>query len=342
MSHVEKADDALSLGLVVDGPPGFVQGLLTDWRQHYRTTVFSYRDRHLPFLEARVNRRRFASALTRFLASNDVVVFEWAGRQFAAASHLPSATPIVVRLHSYELFEWAPRVRWEAVSRIVLVSEAMRRRFCDAYPQHSHKTTVVYNGVDTRHFARSGARSCRVIGTLCNLVPIKRVYELVLAVQRLTEAGVDLTCLIGGPDGEGTEGTRYVAALHHLVDRLQLHHRVRFVGPVADAASFLEGLDVFISNSYWEGQQVALLEAMASGCYCLSHCWDGAEEVLPAEHLFVGEDEMCHKITEYFDLGAAEQARRRAALVVRAQECFSLDRTRASFRWILNDAVSSR
>ncbi|MEI9813645.1 MAG: glycosyltransferase family 4 protein [Acidobacteriota bacterium] len=74
---------------------------------------------------------------------------------------------------------------------------------------------------------------------------------------------------------------------------------MKFYEHIEGTADFLSNMDVFISHSFWEGQQVALLEAMASGCYCLSHRWMGVEEVLPEDNLYLMEDELIAKIAAY-------------------------------------------
>jgi len=74
---------------------------------------------------------------------------------------------------------------------------------------------------------------------------------------------------------------------------------VVFHGFVNNVANWLQEIDIFISNSYWEGQQVALLEAMASGCYCLGHCWDGIEEILPPDNIYVTDSELRAKLIRY-------------------------------------------
>ena len=228
-----------SLGLVIDGPPGFVQGLLADWRSRYRTTVFSHRALRLPVFEERTNRLRLRRALARFLAANDVVFFEWAGPLLVAATRLGTSTPIIVRLHSYDLFAYAPRVNWDAVRRIVLLSRAMQARFCEWFPAQAPKTCVVHNGVDLARFALERSRSGGVIGTLGNILPIKRVYELILSVHQLAESGADVSCASRGPEGEGNEGARYLRRGAAPDARSAWAARVSLVGRLDDRRRFL-------------------------------------------------------------------------------------------------------
>jgi glycosyltransferase involved in cell wall biosynthesis len=120
---------------------------------------------------------------------------------------------------------------------------------------------------------------------LGNLLPIKRVYDMVLALAELRRRGYEFTLHVAGKPDEDFNNQRYYASLLSAIRKLELTERVVFHGWV-DSALWLPAMDIYISNSFWEGQQNALIEAMAAGCYCLCHFWDGAEEILPEDYLF--------------------------------------------------------
>jgi glycosyltransferase involved in cell wall biosynthesis len=141
---------------------------------------------------------------------------------------------------------------------------------------------------------------------VCSILPIKRVYEVVLAIYELRQEGYPFTLHIAGMPGEG-EHKRYIWALEDLVESLGLAHAVQFCGHVTEVADWLQDIDVFISNSYWEGQQVALIEAMACGCYCVGHCWKGIEEILPPDNICVTDGELRAKLIAYAALPEAAQ-----------------------------------
>ncbi len=234
------------------------------------------------------------------LRKNDVCFFEWASELLAVASHLPKRCKIVTRLHSFELYEWAPKVNWEVVDSVVFVSQAMRSRFVELYPEQSHKTEVIYNGVRLDIFQPAPAMEFSFrLGMLCNIVPIKRIYEVVLVLGELRALGYPATLHIGG---EPKDDIRYAQSIYRLVEELNLQDSVKFDGYIDDPAAWLQEIDIFISNSYWEGQQVALLEAMASSCYCLSHFWSGVEEILPPENIYITETQLKDLIIQYADL----------------------------------------
>ncbi len=328
----------MKLGLVVDGHWGFIRDLLSDWQTRYQTHVFSFREIHLPVWRGRVNQRRLRQSLGRFLESHDVVFFEWAGPLLVLASHLQNRSRLVVRLHSYELFDYAAHVNWKSVSQVILVSHAMRRHFLELYPAMAERSTVVYNGVALGKFARAERPFAGVIGMLGNVIPIKRIYEVVLALYELNRAGSRLTLRIAGPPDQGADPQRYYMALQRAVRQLGLENQVSLVGPVSDAAGFLKDVDIFVSNSYWEGQQVSLLEAMATGCYCLSHFWDGAEEVLPPDNLFVTDSELRAKITAFCQAPETVRHEQQERMRAIARDKFDIERAKTQLRGIIEAA----
>lgn len=297
----------MKLGVVVDGSHSFIEELLADWRIRYDTTEFEHQEFHLPVSQGRVNEWRLQRALQHFLDHHDVVFFEWVGPLLMVASRLKGRARIVARLHSYELYDVAPHIRWEAVDRIVLVSEAMRRRFLELFSQYEARTRVVNYGKIMDKYRPLNHTPGNVLGMLGGLVPIKRMYEVILVVHELRHDGHEVRLHIGGERGGGADNVRYCLSLLHLVDRLALNEAVEFTGTVSDVPAWMNSIDVFVSNSYWEGQQNALLEAMACGCMCLSHVWDGAEEVLPAEYLFTSASDLKCKVVSL--LGQSEMDR---------------------------------
>jgi len=101
--------------------------------------------------------------------------------------------------------------------------------------------------------AESGAACLLVVAAL---VERKGIDVLLEALARLAEDGLFPTLWIAG-DGPQRE------ALEHLVSRLGIGSRVRFLGHRDDVADLLGACDVFVLPSRHEGLGVAALEAMA-------------------------------------------------------------------------------
>jgi glycosyltransferase involved in cell wall biosynthesis len=143
---------------------------------------------------------------------------------------------------------------------------------------------------------------------------------MILCLYQLRKDGFPFTLSVAGEFRN--KAPRYAWAINSLIEKLGLSSYVDFPGYVNDVARWLRHVDIFVSNSYWEGQQVALLEAMASGCYCLSHCWAGAEEVLPAENIFVTDDELRSKLIAYAKLAEDEKHQAQARMRAITEEKF--------------------
>ncbi len=295
----------MRIGVVIEETWSFFREIYEELASHHQTTLFQHESINLPIFHDRINNLKFNRDLARYLRTNDVVFFEWASELLALATQLPKACIIVTRAHRYELYHWADKVNWAAVDRIILVSEAKRREFSKRFQDHAGKVVVIPEAIDLGNFEHIDKPFAGDIGILCHLTPRKRVYELILAFYELTRRQSNFTLHIGG--GRHERFGDYYEALHRLVSKLGIEENVRFYGNINDPKEWYANIDIFISNSYSEGLQVAPMEAIASGCYCLSHHWDGADELLPDKYLFLTEQELIKKIQEFADSAPDER-----------------------------------
>jgi glycosyltransferase involved in cell wall biosynthesis len=289
----------------------------------------------LPFFEGRVNNYLFNHDLQSFLGSNQVVFFEWASELLMRSSHLPKKCGIVTRLHRYELYQWAEQVNWDVVDRVILVSQAKQREFSQLLPQQVHKTVVLPEAISLDKFTPSSKAFNGDLGILCHLTPRKRVYELILAFSELVQQRPGFHLHIGG--GAHILHGDYYQAMQILVRRLGLDDKVTFYGNVTETEEWHKRLDIFISNSYSEGLQVSPMEAVGSGCYCLSHAWDGADELLPVGDIYVTDKELIDKILAYADGSMQERSSKREAQLVRVRENFDVDQIKVQIRRLVEE-----
>lgn len=186
--------------------------------------------------------------------------------KYAALAARIEGVPIVwfVRENPQEkrclrLMPWLSRL----ADRVVTVSRDTAEHLSAVAPE---KVEVIHNGVDLERFrpAPNDAlrRDARVIfGIMASLEPRKRVIEAVEAF-----AGIEPTrfrLLIAGRDRY--HGGRYEAQLRQRITERGLQDNVELVGEVQDAARFMNGIDVFMLLSSWEGLARTILEAMACG-----------------------------------------------------------------------------
>jgi glycosyltransferase involved in cell wall biosynthesis len=316
----------MRVGIAIEETWSFFNEIYAELALHHQVNQFTRRTLEPWFFRERVNRYLFHRDLNSLLRNNQVVFFEWASELLAAASKMPKTCGIVTRLHRYDMYRWADQIEWEVVDKIILVSEAKHREYAAQFPQYASKVVVIPEGTSADKFKFHPKPFTGDIGILCHLTPRKRVYELILEFYELVKTGdgqeADSFHLhIGG--GKHILHGDYYNAMHTLVKRLGLEAKVTFYDNVPDPQNWYNGIDIFISNSYSEGLQLAPMEAMASGCYTLSHRWEGADELLPEGNLFFTGTELRQLILEYKDAPEAEKLRRREAL--RAIVCDKFD-----------------
>jgi glycosyltransferase involved in cell wall biosynthesis len=329
----------MRIGVVIDETWAFFNEIFAEFEEHHETSLYKPRQIPTPFLRERINRMISAYDMQKFLGGNDVVFFEWASHLLAVASQYPKNCGIVTRLHRYEMYQWVDQIRWEVVDRIILVSQAKRNEFQGLFPYLAHKLVVIPEAVSLMKFQPNQKPFDGDIGILCHLAPRKRVYELILVFSELRKTHPNLHLHIGG--GPRPMYPDYYTSLQSIVERLDISRHVTFYGSIEDPATWYHNIDIFISNSYSEGLQVSPMEAMASGCFCLSHWWDGADELLPETNLYLTDRELIEKIEEYIDL-SDEGKRRRCELLRRTvQNRFDVDKTKVEIRKLVEEVGRS-
>ena len=216
------------VGVAIEETWDFFHEIYDDLRERHQVSLFKQKEGQLPFFKERINRYLFKRNIQSFMRSNEVVFFEWASRLLAAATQYPKTCGIVTRLHRYEMYQWVDKINWDAVDKIILVSEAKKREFIGRYPNQASKVVVIYEAVDTNKFQLISREFGGNIGILCHMTPRKRVYELILAFSELTKLRDDLHLHIGGGLVPGFE--EYYTAIHMLVNKLELRDQITFYG----------------------------------------------------------------------------------------------------------------
>jgi glycosyltransferase involved in cell wall biosynthesis len=297
----------VKIGIGIEETWDFFHEIHDELCDHHDVTLFKRRTIKSPIFYERVNAYVFKRALRKLLTQNEVVFFEWASELLVSASWFPKTCGIVTRLHRYELYRWVDHVNWDNVDKVILVSEAKRHEFIERFPDYAGKAVVINEAISLSKFSFRPKEYRGDLGILCHLTPRKRIYELILDFYELTKKNKAFHLHIGG-DADPSYGD-YMDAMRHLVKDLALEDQVTFYGAVSDTGAWYHNIDIFISNSYSEGLQVALLEAMASGCFSLSHHWAGADEQLPPQNLFYSGHELQNKLLEFDGIPEDEKLR---------------------------------
>ena len=152
---------------------------------------------------------------------------------------------------------------------IVDVSQAAMLSFCGNTWQHDRRARVIHNGFDFERFRRSGAaREVRrefhipsgaaVAIHVGRFQPQKNHAAMLDAATRLQAAGRDVHWVFvgDGPLRPSCEAAWTAAGLRE---------RAHFTGVRSDIPRLLEGADVFVFPSRFEGLPGAVIEALAAG-----------------------------------------------------------------------------
>jgi glycosyltransferase involved in cell wall biosynthesis len=325
----------MRVGIAIEETWRFLSEIYEDLARHHHTNLFKRRTFQWPIFRDRINRYIFTADMQTFMRANNVVFFEWASGLLATATRLKKQSGIVTRLHRYEMYRWADSVNWDVVDRIILVSQAKKQEFIYRFPEQKHKVVVIPEAVDLKIFQPRPRRFNGDIGILCDLTPRKRVYELILTFFDLIQKDNSLHLHIGG--GAHRLFEDYYLAIQDLIKKLNMQDKVILYGNVSDPHNWYHNIDIFISNSYSEGLQVAPMEAMASGCYCLSHYWAGADELLPDNNLFISEFELQEKILRYSKLNEGERQSKRKTMREIVAERFNIDKIKVQIRQVIEE-----
>jgi len=193
---------------------------------------------------------------------------------------------------------WYPRVWWplwpwrmrERFCKRVLVSNcSMKDRIARYYGFPQNKMGLVGHGVDVTTFRPSRATRMRVrrrlgipddamvIASTSRFSREKRVDDLVTAFEEIASRNRSVWLLL---TGEGPLKSQ----IESLIAKCHAGERIKLLGHVSDIAPVLQGSDVYVLASEYEGCPIALMEAMAVGLVCLMSNIPGPDEMIEDEH----------------------------------------------------------
>lgn len=161
---------------------------------------------------------------------------------------------------------------------IVVNCQSVREELVRDYAIPPSKIHVVYNGIDTEVFSRSGPIAALpfppgaiVIGTLCALRPEKDLDALQKAFALLASEFPEAHLLFVG---DGPER----AAL----EANAIPGRTHFAGAQSHTPPWYRAIDIFVLPSRSEALSNSLLEAQACGCHVIASDAGGNPEAAPA------------------------------------------------------------
>jgi len=249
---------------------------------------------------------------------------------------------------------------WKRIYQAVLArfdltvhgSDAQRHFWMKVNSDAWHKSTVVYNGVDSGHFEITGAFEAGkrlraslgvkpgslLIGTVGMCRPEKNQAVLLTTLRSLRVTRVDAHLVIAG------EGP-LLESLRHRAEALEVADRVHFIGAVEDVRPVLAALDVFVLPSRAvESFSNAALEAMSMGRPVILSDIGGAREMIAdgVEGYVVSPAELAARLPAIIAALYADQRKRQQmgqAARDRVVSSFSVAAMVAGYRGVFDRGV---
>lgn len=177
--------------------------------------------------------------------------------------------------------------RW--ADHVIALSEETRRDLIAAFELNPKEVSVVPNAIDPAIFQptadRAGVRASLslsseefLVGSVASLHHTKNHRATICALALLDQKGVPLPKFMLFGEGEDRPLLERLIAENHLEGRLILAGRKRPVAP------WLQSLDLFVLASDWEGQPLALLQALDCRIPILASRIEGNVALLSPDH----------------------------------------------------------
>jgi len=199
--------------------------------------------------------------------------------------------PVVVRT-SHNVLEWESgfmgKIK-EAISDFIYprrldvevgVSQAIVDQLSKRYPKTGKrsKPVLIYNGIklptsESNLSFSVTKKNVFTIGSVGRLSEQKGYLYLIDALPQVLRTHPDARVVLLG-DGE------LRSKLEAEVSRLGLNDEVTFAGQVNNVLERLEGFDLFVSSSLWEGLPTVIMEAMAIGVPVIATDIPGSREMI--------------------------------------------------------------
>jgi len=235
----------------------------------------------LPFRLAAVMRKE----RVRLVNTHDIGATLYA----AASSRLSGVRTLIHTDHSQILTKKKYRAVYRFVMRnlvdfSIAVSSDLEEHLVNVLGVSRNAVTTIPNGIDTARFSVKGdtsrirrelgiGESERIIGSIGRLTKQKGMAHLIRAFTTVAARDANTRLVIVG-DGE------LRLELERLCRELGVREKVVFMGIRMDVPVLLSLFDVFAIASLWEGQPIAIMEAMAAGKPIVATDVGGNSEIL--------------------------------------------------------------
>lgn len=162
----------------------------------------------------------------------------------------------------------ALKYNYKGIDKVICVSKAVEHAFRNVLkPEHHHKLTVIYDGIDVRENDKGVQRDLReefsigkskfLVGNIANHSQAKDLATLMKTANHLVNE-------LGQKDFHFIqigEKLKYTEEFIGLVEEYGLEDHITFTGKIANAAALMSQFDTFLITSKSEGLPLTIYEA---------------------------------------------------------------------------------
>ena len=180
--------------------------------------------------------------------------------------------------------DWLHRFFYSKVDEFVVFTKIQKLNACEYLPIDKSNVKIIPHTVDTKIFRPSQNKKqikksiVPLIGCVGRFDLKKGQIELIKAAKKLKDKGLHFNLAFVGQDTKNEEGIR--KKCENFVKEFQLEDCIQFFDHKADIFEYYRTFDVFVMPSFEETFGLVLIEAMASGCLCISTQAGGPIEIL--------------------------------------------------------------
>src|SRR5699024_6355866 len=245
---------------------------------------------------------------TELLKRADLVICEWGlGNAVWYSQHVRTDQPIIVRVHSQELFlPFLKQINTAAVNKFVFVGELIRKAAIESHKVPAEKSLVIPNFVDTEALTKPKAAGAdKTIGFVGIVPRSKRLDRALDVLEGLLENDSGYKLRIKGKTPEDypwmknrPEELKFYEDQYKRID----HINAKFPGAVvfdefgADMDEWYATVGIVLSTSDFESFHLTIADGAASGAVPALLNWPGADLIYPDSWLAGSTQEVVRSI----------------------------------------------
>jgi glycosyltransferase involved in cell wall biosynthesis len=191
------------------------------------------------------------------------------------------------------LFSMIESIILKRVDLIIPVNNDLKKKFIEKYHIKSTKINVLFNSIGKKFVPSDNLRKKFrgknkkkdkdfIIGFIGNFGKIKGLKYLIKAMKKLVNEIPNCYLFIAGSEKPFSESKNKL--MQHNQDKM-LSDRIKFLGNITNPAEFINGVDIVVVPSLYEGCPSVVLESIGCEKLVIGSNVGGVKEILSSDKL---------------------------------------------------------